>query len=571
MTTVARIPDDGLFSPVSTALAPTKINDAKLGAPTIRDIYPASVTSEESAAKPRQSHGATPTPAQSAATTPAGTGSWVTPEARAALFGTATEQISEVEAEVTGSIPAWLQGSLIMNGGGDYSGMEHLFDGLAMLTKIRIEGGRVWGSQRYLRSKQFMFKQKEGVLRWREMATPVRTKSLASKAVQLAGNMLSVVLKGEGFTDNACVNAIPLPDGNVMALSEVINSMYLVRSSDLSTLRQVQVQWKGVAGQVTTAHPKLLDGGHSLVNVSRTIPMGGFHVYKMDLHTLKRTELAFIGDHAPLAPSWVHEFGATQRHAIIIETPGTWNLAAMSLERMSDYVIFSWKPHLGCRIHCVALDGSGVKTFHAPPFFVIHHANAWEDSNGDIHADFAVFSDPEILNDLKLDRLRGYPGKDTPRSTLQRMVLPLGTSPHTVNLPMPTPLICEPDGYGSYCDFPAVAPAVSGREHRYVYCMGAVRPTNMGNALAKLDVQRGTSKMWHEPGGLAGEPHFLARPGSTAEDDGVVISIVMGPEGRSFLVVLDATSWQEVARAQLPFAVPYRFHGTFLPLLSSRS
>ncbi|GFH05876.1 uncharacterized protein HaLaN_00411, partial [Haematococcus lacustris] len=95
------------------------------------------------------------------------------------------------------------------------------------------------------------------------MATPVRTKSLASKAVQLAGNMLSVVLKGEGFTDNACVNAIPLPDGNVMALSEVINSMYLVRSSDLSTLRQ------------------LLDGGHSLVNVSRTIPMGGFHVYKM--------------------------------------------------------------------------------------------------------------------------------------------------------------------------------------------------------------------------------------------------------------------------------------------------
>ncbi|KAJ9520353.1 hypothetical protein QJQ45_030310 [Haematococcus lacustris] len=460
---------------------------------------------------------------------------------------------------------------------------------------------------------------------------------LAPQAVQLAGNMLSVVLKGEGFTDNACVNAIPLPDGNVMALSEVINSMYLVRSSDLSTLRQVQVQWKGVAGQVTTAHPKLLDGGHSLVNVSRTIPMGGFHVYKMDLHTLKRTELAFIGltktplmpsllsslpppsstpptlpptlppsnplfrDHAPLAPSWVHEFGATQRHAIIIETPGTWNLAAMSLERMSDYVIFSWKPHLGCRIHCVALDGSGVKTFHAPPFFVIHHANAWEDSNGDIHADFAVFSDPEvgaagssrggvvkILNDLKLDRLRGYPGKDTPRSTLQRMVLPLGTAPHTVNLPMPTPLICEPDGYGSYCDFPAVAPAVSGREHRYVYCMGAVRPTNMGNALAKLDVQRGTSKMWHEPGGLAGEPHFLARPGSTAEDDGVVISIVMGPEagyvltwlspactlalhaGRSFLVVLDATSWQEVARAQLPFAVPYRFHGTFLPL-SSRS
>jgi carotenoid cleavage dioxygenase-like enzyme len=39
----------------------------------------------------------------------------------------------------------------------------------------------------------------------------------------------------------------------------------------------------------------------------------------------------------------------------------------------------------------------------------------------------------------------------------------------------------------------------------------------------------------------------------------------MGADGKSFLLVLDARSWTEVARAQLPFAIPYRFHGTFLP------
>ncbi|GFH17362.1 carotenoid cleavage dioxygenase, partial [Haematococcus lacustris] len=71
-------------------------------------------------------------------------GSWVSPRARAALFGPAREQVAEQEAVVTGSLPDWLQGSVIGNGGGLYSDMEHLFDGLALISKLRIQGGRVW-------------------------------------------------------------------------------------------------------------------------------------------------------------------------------------------------------------------------------------------------------------------------------------------------------------------------------------------------------------------------------------------------------------------------------------------
>lgn len=33
----------------------------------------------------------------------------------------------------------------------------------------------------------------------------------------------------------------------------------------------------------------------------------------------------------------------------------------------------------------------------------------------------------------------------------------------------------------------------------------AVRPTNIGNGMAKLDVDTGDVKVWHMPGGLVGE------------------------------------------------------------------
>ncbi|GFO46018.1 beta-carotene oxygenase 2a, partial [Plakobranchus ocellatus] len=63
------------------------------------------------------------------------------------------------------------------------------------------------------------------------------------------------------------------------------------------------------------------------------------------------------------------------------------------------------------------------------------------------------------------------------------------------------------------------------------------------------------------------EPVFLARPGATKEDDGVVVSTLVAdsPDAQSFLVVLDAETFQEVGRASLPHEVKMSltFHGNF--------
>lgn len=68
----------------------------------------------------------------------------------------------EVEAEVRGELPAWLAGSLVVNGGGDYSHMNHMFDGYGLLAKVRLGGGRAWGSQRYVDSKVYRAYKREG-------------------------------------------------------------------------------------------------------------------------------------------------------------------------------------------------------------------------------------------------------------------------------------------------------------------------------------------------------------------------------------------------------------------------
>ena len=61
-----------------------------------------------------------------------------------------------------------------------------------------------------------------------------------------------------------------------------------------------------------------------------------------------------------------------------------------------------------------------------------------------------------------------------------------------------------------------------------------------------------------------GEPVFVPAPGATAEDDGVLLSVILDPErGTSSLLVLDAATLAERARAEVPHHIPHGFHGQY--------
>jgi hypothetical protein len=61
-------------------------------------------------------------------------------------------------------------------------------------------------------------------------------------------------------------------------------------------------------------------------------------------------------------------------------------------------------------------------------------------------------------------------------------------------------------------------------------------------------------------GHFPGEPIFVRRPGATADNDGILLSVVLdGRAGRSYLLALDPPTLESRARAFLPHHVPSGF------------
>jgi carotenoid cleavage dioxygenase-like enzyme len=99
------------------------------------------------------------------------------------------------------------------------------------------------------------------------------------------------------------------------------------------------------------------------------------------------------------------------------------------------------------------------------------------------------------------------------------------------------------------------------RDYSYAYFAGS---DDWIDSLVKVDVRDGTRSEWRAEGCYPGEPVFVREPGTEAEDRGVILSVVLDANaGRSFLLVLDAGSFEEVARAEAPHHIPFGFHGQY--------
>src|SRR5438874_2496664 len=89
-------------------------------------------------------------------------------------FESVTDEVSVEEVPVTGALPAWLAGSLLRTGPARWdigeNQMRHWFDGLAMLHRFSIDGGRVSYASRFMRGRTYDAAQ-EGKIAYPEFAT----------------------------------------------------------------------------------------------------------------------------------------------------------------------------------------------------------------------------------------------------------------------------------------------------------------------------------------------------------------------------------------------------------------
>src|SRR4051812_36235042 len=77
--------------------------------------------------------------------------------------------------ELEGSLPSWLQGSLLRTGPAKFEvgerSVNHWFDGLAMLHRFAFADGRVSYRNRFLESRAYDAARKTGEISYSEFAT----------------------------------------------------------------------------------------------------------------------------------------------------------------------------------------------------------------------------------------------------------------------------------------------------------------------------------------------------------------------------------------------------------------
>jgi len=254
-------------------------------------------------------------------------------------------------------------------------------------------------------------------------------------------------------------------------------------------------------------------------------------------------------------PAYVHSFGLTPRFFVLGEFPYVVN--PLDLVRTGGrkpfMEHFRWRPERGTRFHLFDRGtGELVRSFDAPAGFCFHHVNAYEDGS-EVVVDACVYDDPSVIEDLYLKRIMAGE-RNAPPPILRRYRLDLesgSTSDEQLTeIPFELPVI----DYGRR----------NGQPYRYTYGVSGSYDEDWFNVLAKVDVSDGSFELWHEPGCYPSEPVFVRDPESDEEDGGVALSVVLDTHsGRSFMLVLDARTWQEIARAEAPQHVPFGFHGQF--------
>ena len=277
-----------------------------------------------------------------------------------------------------------------------------------------------------------------------------------------------------------------------------------------------------------------------------------YHIYKRDRASTRRQLVSSVPTHKP---SLVHSFGLSEEFVVIIASPliidrTQWNPKAPVLSALH------WKAHKSTE--CIVVEkttGIIQMRLTMPACFVFNIANTFQ-TDQHIIVDAVMHADPSIiLKNMYLDALRGREPFACTTSRLVRITIDRAHNIVTTN--EITPAVVE---------MPQINPNIRTRAHTYVYAISASSVTDMFDEIIKINMAFGTSLSWSHEGCYPSEPVFVPNPNATQEDDGILLSVVLDTKQKhSFLLVLDAATMTELARAHAPHHIPFGMHGIFLP------
>jgi carotenoid cleavage dioxygenase-like enzyme len=457
-------------------------------------------------------------------------------------FQSLDEETRIASVPVTGEVPGWLSGSLVrvtpalMDGAGKT--VNHWFDGAAMLNAFGFGDGSVSYASRFL-DTDYRAKAADGEFDFGFATDPCR--SLFKRVMSIR--------EVDRF-DNANVNLQELGDRYIAMTETPLPVEFDPRT--LATLGKPQWTGKAAAGQVTTAHPHYDFERTEVVNYTVNFgPRTSYRVYAAGEVGGERRLIASL----PVAkPGYMHSFAMTERYVVLAENPLLVRPLSLPLSNKGFIHNYEWEPERGTRFLVFDRHSGELHSIHqAEPFFCFHHVNAFE-RDGEVVLDLIAYDDPSVIDVLEVEGLRSGASR-LPDSRLRRYRLALDGSG----------VSREDLAPGVSVELPRINYRRNNmREYRWAYATSIGRDADWFSELVKIDVGTGDVRRWAQPGCYPGEPVFVQRPGATGEDDGAVLSVILDAEsGHSFLLVLDAATFEEVARAEAPHPIPFGFHGQY--------
>lgn len=466
------------------------------------------------------------------------------------------EELSNENLQIKGEIPAWLSGTLVRNGpitvSIDGKSNTHWFDGLAMLHSFSFDNSHVVYTNKFLRTDAFQTVFENKSLNYIGFASdPCRSlfKRFYTHFFPPQGNFQ---------LPNANINVAKINDAYIAMLEIPLPVRF-----DLKTLNTLGVldysdelpkseDWE-------SAHPHQIPATQETINYLVEYGLESHYIiYQINKDSTEREIIARI----PVeAPSYMHSFSITQNYVILTEYPFAVNPIEMLVSGKPFIYNFKWEPEKGTQFLVVNRHtGAVIGRCPAQPFFAFHHVNAFEEDNR-IVLDIVCYKDSSIVNGIG-----NYFRKDSHLSEGAKADGPFAVKLERFKVnPVSHVVSSETLLEGSY-EFPRINQQFDGVRYRFIYLTDArdAETSHDKRPIIKYDLQTKKISEWSEEGCYPGEAVFVKSPEAKEEDDGVVMAVVLDQKiNQSFLLVLDAKSFQEKARAFAPHVIPPGLHGQY--------
>lgn len=457
-------------------------------------------------------------------------------------FRHSPENRTAIPATIRGTLPDWLRGEVVRTCPAifDTQGWHarHWFDGLGMIYAFRIGDSTVDFRSRLLDSETAR-DARAGKAWLGTFGTPT--------ALPFLQKIITPIPR---TSDNTNVNIVKMgPD--LVALTEG-SRQHVIDDATLASSRPVAYAKETLNGAIMTAHPHFDFERGKVLNVATTFGKNGvLSIYEHD-PAARRREV--VGSWRSNRAPYVHTFGLTPRHAILVAHPFTVSPLKMLWSSKGYIDHFDWQPQQGTRLILIDRSGGPTREHVTEPFFAFHTVNAFERDDATV-LDLLTYPDADIVAALRTDRMAAT--LPDLRPSLMRITMRPGVERATLEKLSDT-------GF----EFPSTHYKVAnGRPYRFAYGAADALDTRgaYASAIVKADIETGRSSTFSDGTHVFGEPLFVSRPGGADEDDGVLLTVGAAQSAESsILAVIDAKTMALVASAEVPSSIPLGFHGSFV-------